>query len=79
MEHNKSTGPDGFPAEFYQVFWEIIKYDIMVLFNDFYKRDLLLYNLNFGTIVLIPKCKDASKNLAIHVNMFAKCQLQNIH
>jgi hypothetical protein len=21
MEHNKALGPDGFPAEFYQVFW----------------------------------------------------------
>lgn len=31
MEHNKAPGPDGFPAEFYQVFWEVIKDDLMAL------------------------------------------------
>lgn len=25
MEHNKVPGPDWFPAEFYQVFWEVTK------------------------------------------------------
>jgi hypothetical protein len=25
MEHNKAAGSNGFPAEFYQSFWEIIK------------------------------------------------------
>jgi hypothetical protein len=25
MKKNKAPGPDGFPAEFYQVFWDTIK------------------------------------------------------
>jgi hypothetical protein len=33
----------------------------MALFEDFYKGKLPLYSLNFGTIVLIPKCKEATK------------------
>jgi hypothetical protein len=61
MEYNKTPGPDGFPAEFYQVFWELIKQDLMVLFQDFHKGNLQLYNLNFGTIILLPKCKEACK------------------
>ena len=32
MEHNKAPGPDDFPAEFYQFFWEIVKSDLMSLF-----------------------------------------------
>ncbi|KAL5649772.1 hypothetical protein ACJX0J_040581, partial [Zea mays] len=31
MEHNKAPGPDRFPVEFYQVFWEVIKNDLMAL------------------------------------------------
>jgi hypothetical protein len=27
MEHNKAPGLDGFPAEFYHSFWDIIKHD----------------------------------------------------
>ena len=32
MKHNKAPGPDGFPAEFYQVFWSLIKDDLMAMF-----------------------------------------------
>ena len=35
MEHNKAPGPDGFPTEFYQNFWDVIKTDLMELFNSF--------------------------------------------
>ena len=59
MEHNKAPGPDGFPAEFYQVFWDIIKEDLMALFKEFHQGNLPLQSLNFGTIILLPKKKDA--------------------
>jgi hypothetical protein len=59
MEHNKAPGPDGFPAEFYQVFWNVIKNDLLALFDAFHKGELPLFRLNFGHIILVPKSKDA--------------------
>jgi hypothetical protein len=59
IEHNKAAGPDGFSIEFYQTFWELIKKDLMALFEDFHKGELPLYSLNFGTIILLPKSMEA--------------------
>lgn len=61
MEHNKAPGSDGFPAEFYQVFWELIKEDLIAMFSDFHDNTLLIYSLNFGVITLIPKKCNAMK------------------
>lgn len=61
MKHNKAPGPDGFPAEFYQVFWSLIKDDLMAMFRDFHNDDLNLFSLNFGIITLIPKLKEVRK------------------
>jgi hypothetical protein len=33
MERNEAPGPDGFPAEFYQTFWETIKADLLEMFG----------------------------------------------
>ena len=38
-----------------------IKGDLMAMFSEFHKGELPLYNLNFGTIILLPKCKEAIK------------------
>jgi hypothetical protein len=61
MKKNKASGPDGFPAEFYQTFWEIIKIDLMRLFEAFEHGDLPLFHLNYGTIVLLPKKEDPTQ------------------
>jgi hypothetical protein len=59
MDHNKTSGRDGFPVELYQACWDIIKNEFMALFMDFHLGYLPLYSLNFGTIILIPKCREA--------------------
>jgi hypothetical protein len=62
MGKNKAAGPDGMPIEFYQSCWEIVKEDIMAMFNDFYLGTL---ELNYGVITLLPKVKDAAKKSTI--------------
>jgi hypothetical protein len=61
MEHNKAPGPDGFPAEFYQNFWEIIKSDLLALFSALHEDQLELFRLNFGEIILLPKVLEAER------------------
>jgi hypothetical protein len=55
MEHNKAPGPDGFPAEFYQTFWDTIKSDLLDLFSCLHAGQLELFRLNFSEIILLPK------------------------
>jgi hypothetical protein len=33
LKHNRVAGPDGLPAEFYQVFWVFIKIDLKDMFD----------------------------------------------
>jgi hypothetical protein len=50
-----APGPDGIPFMFYQKFWEVIKDDLISMFNAWFNDDLDLYRLNFAMITLIPK------------------------
>jgi hypothetical protein len=61
MEHNKAPGPDGFPAEFYQTFWDTIKNDLLQLFHELHSGQLDLFRINFGEIILLPKVNDADR------------------
>jgi hypothetical protein len=59
LKHDKAAGPDGFPAEFYQKFWEYIKYDLKEMLDKFHSGQLNRERLNHGVISLIPKVPDA--------------------
>uniref|UniRef100_A0A0A9H5S4 Reverse transcriptase domain-containing protein n=1 Tax=Arundo donax TaxID=35708 RepID=A0A0A9H5S4_ARUDO len=61
MEVNKAAGPDSIPVEFFQKCWDIIKEDIIKLFQGFYDGTLDVSHLNYGIITLLPKVADASK------------------
>src|SRR4051812_28557275 len=61
MERNKTHGPDGFPAKFYQNFWDIIKPDLLLLFSYLHAGQLDLFRLNFGEIILLPKVNEAER------------------
>jgi hypothetical protein len=52
MEHNKAPGPDGFPVEFYQSFWDTIKTDLLHMFTVLHAGQLELFRLNFREVIL---------------------------
>jgi hypothetical protein len=55
----KGSGPDGFPVKFYQTFREIIKSDLMYLFECFQHVELPRFQLNYSNIILLPKKENA--------------------
>jgi hypothetical protein len=60
MEKSTALGPDHMPIEFFQSYWNFIKNDIMCVFEDFYMDRLDVGRLNYGTITLLPKSKEAN-------------------
>jgi hypothetical protein len=54
-----ATSPDGLSFMFYQCFWDIIKYDLISLFEDWFEGNLDIFRLNFAMITLIRKENDA--------------------
>jgi hypothetical protein len=61
MERNKAPSPDKIPIEFFQKFWDIVKGDIIQLFDDFHNNRVDISRLNYGIITLLPKVKEANR------------------
>ena len=54
-ESNKSPGSDGFPAEFYKVFWNDISVLIVNSINCSFQKGQLSVTQRQGIIALLPK------------------------
>lgn len=61
MEKHKAAGPDKIPIEFFQSCWDIVKYDLLQLFDDFHKENADISRINYGIITLLPKVTDAAR------------------
>lgn len=57
MSKNKTPGSDGLPAEFYQVFWEYIGYDLVEALNDLHLYGELSESQKIALITLLYKKK----------------------
>ena len=57
MKNEKSPGIDGFPAEFYKIFWKKLKHIILHALNESYEKGTLSTTLRHGLITCLPKGK----------------------
>ena len=61
MKKGKAPGPDGFPIEFFQEFWDIIKLDLLTVVQESQKNKKMLRALNSTFLALIPKGDGADR------------------
>lgn len=56
---NRASGPDGLSNEFVKTYWEIIKPDLMKLFQQFYEGSLDLSEYNRAKVIFLAKNEGA--------------------
>ncbi|KAK1300345.1 hypothetical protein QJS10_CPB13g01076 [Acorus calamus] len=59
LDADSAPGPDGFGARFIQSFWQLIKEDVMEMFQFFFSGQQSIGCLNATFLVLIPKKEGA--------------------
>lgn len=73
MPTGKTSGPDGFSAEFLRACWDIMKKDILDAFGKFYSLNARGFQkLNEALFTLLPKRADAE-------SLFDYCPISLIH
>ncbi|XP_057862710.1 uncharacterized protein LOC131071027 [Cryptomeria japonica] len=67
FDGNKASDPDGFPLLFFQVFWNILKSDVVKGVEEFLGARIILKEFNATFMVLIPKCLGANSMDQFHL------------
>uniref|UniRef100_A0A453KZA0 Reverse transcriptase domain-containing protein n=1 Tax=Aegilops tauschii subsp. strangulata TaxID=200361 RepID=A0A453KZA0_AEGTS len=73
MKPNKAPGPDNIPIEFFQHCWEVVKGEVILLFDWFHDNKLHVQRLNYGIITLLPKVVGANKIQQFRPICFLRC------
>lgn len=55
MNRDKASGLDGFSIAFYQDCWDVIKIDLMGVFQAFHTHNKFVKSINATFLALIPK------------------------
>ncbi|KAJ9687808.1 hypothetical protein PVL29_013851 [Vitis rotundifolia] len=61
MDRDKAPGPDGFTIAVFQDCWDVIKADLVRVFDEFHRSGIINQSTNASFIVLLPKKSMAKK------------------
>ena len=61
LNRNKAPGLDGFTMELYQDCWDVIKEDLMKVFQEFHSSGIINQSTNANFIALMPKKSQSHK------------------
>jgi hypothetical protein len=78
LPKDKANGPNGFPIEFFQEYWEFISDDLHSMVTAFYHNRLDLWRINQAYITLIPK-STTPENIGLQTNQCPLSCSQDSH
>ena len=61
LNRDKAPGPNGFTVALYQECWDVIKEDLMKVFQEFYSSRITNQSTNATFIALVPKKSQSHK------------------
>ncbi|XP_019240335.1 PREDICTED: uncharacterized protein LOC109220328 [Nicotiana attenuata] len=55
LPNDKALGVDGFPVDFFKIYWKLVGSEVKQAIKDFFDNGKLLKSINCTTVTLVPK------------------------